>query len=124
MPNKIRGEGSLIIGGKVYKACATLNALAEIEEALGLASLEELGERLSKPKAKEIRAVVGALLRGGGNEITDEEAGNFDMSQFDQITDVINGGAPDIDDGEDEDTPEDPPKKPKTRKKKASSGRK
>jgi len=69
--NAVRGEVRLVIEGVAHVLCLTIGALAEIEGALGLASLGELGERLKHPSVKDFIAVLGALLRGGGHDIAD-----------------------------------------------------
>ena len=73
MTNAARGESTLTLGGADYTLCLTLGALAEIEEALGIESINEIGKRLEKPRARDLVAVLGALIRGGGGSLTNEE---------------------------------------------------
>lgn len=49
-----RGEIEAAIGGEVRVLCLTLGALAELE-------------------ARDLTAILGAGLRGGGNSITDDD---------------------------------------------------
>ena len=70
--NAPRGEVALSLGGAPHRLCLTLGALAEIETALGLGSLAELEARLRRLSAADILAVLAALLRGGGNPVTQE----------------------------------------------------
>lgn len=69
--NAVRGEVSLVIEGVEHVLCLTIGALAEIESALGLTSLADLSERFKHPSVKDLLAVLGALLRGGGHDIAD-----------------------------------------------------
>jgi len=71
--NKARGEVPLTIEGEAHTLCVTIGALAEIETALGLASLAELETRLKAPSVRDVIAILAALLRGGGHD-TDERA--------------------------------------------------
>lgn len=66
--NGVRGEASIEISGQSYPLCLTLGALAEIETALGCASLQELQSRLKALSARDIAVLLEALLRGGGAE--------------------------------------------------------
>lgn len=68
--NTARGEVAVTLNGRARRLCLTLGALAEIEGALA-ASGAELAARLAKPGAREILVVLGALLRGGGEDIDD-----------------------------------------------------
>jgi hypothetical protein len=70
MPNAIRGEAALEVGGKTYRLLLTLGALAEIEDGLGLADLTEVGPRLKHARAADLAIVAAALLRGGGHDLT------------------------------------------------------
>lgn len=72
MTNPLRGEVAFSIEGEPYTICLTLGALAEIEAGLGLASLAELETRLKAPTIADLAVVLAALLRGGGNDMSDE----------------------------------------------------
>lgn len=71
--NRARGETGLIISGKMYALCLTLGALACIETSLKTNSLDELSDRLRHLGAKDVLAVLSALLIGGGNPLSDED---------------------------------------------------
>ena len=72
MTNKMRGEFAIEIEGQPYKLCLTLGALAEIEDALGVESSDQLGERLQQGvRMRHMIAILGALLRGGGHDVDD-----------------------------------------------------
>lgn len=75
--NARRGEISARLDGRDYRLCLTLGALAELETALGAADLVALGERFSSGRlsAKDMIAVIGAGLRGGGNMLSDTDVG-------------------------------------------------
>lgn len=71
--NRARGEVALEIAGKKHTLCLTLGALAEIESALGAEGFAALEARLSAVRARDLLAILAALLRGGGHPYTDEE---------------------------------------------------
>ncbi|MCF6303513.1 MAG: gene transfer agent family protein [Devosiaceae bacterium] len=75
MANKHRGEIDAIIGGKKLVLCLTLGALAELETRLQADDLMGLGEKFAKGRvsARHLVAILGAGVRGGGNQISDEE---------------------------------------------------
>ncbi|NWH09207.1 MAG: gene transfer agent family protein [Alphaproteobacteria bacterium] len=73
MVNAARGEVALELNGAAHRLCLTLGALAEIEAGLGAQGLAALHQRLSQPSARDLLVVLGALLRGGGAEMRDEE---------------------------------------------------
>lgn len=63
--NPHRGETSIRLGDKDFPLCLTMNALVEIENAMGV-PLAKLGEVLTQPSMTQIRTLIGALVRGGG----------------------------------------------------------
>lgn len=65
---------TLVIDGTQRVARLTLGALAELEEGLGEASLVGLVERFENSRftSRDVVALLGAGLRGGGVEISDE----------------------------------------------------
>lgn len=72
--NRRRGEVAAILDGREYRLCLTLGALAELEHAFAATDLSALVQRFSGGalSAKDMIAVIGAGLRGGGNDIADE----------------------------------------------------
>ncbi|MDQ8027212.1 MAG: GTA-gp10 family protein [Brevundimonas sp.] len=64
--NGVRGEVRATLGGEERQLCLTLGALAEIETVLGVNGLEALATRLKALSARDLMAVLAALLRGGG----------------------------------------------------------
>lgn len=66
--NGARGEVSVSLAGAGRRLCLTLGALAEIETALSIDGLGALGERMRTLSAKDLLAVLAALLRGGGED--------------------------------------------------------
>lgn len=70
-----RGEITAIIDGHERKLCLTLGALAELEARLMHGDLTGLSERFASGRvsARDLTAVIGAGLRGGGNPITDDD---------------------------------------------------
>jgi hypothetical protein len=70
-----RGEIDAIIGGETVTLCLTLGALAELESRLQAGDLVGLAERFSSGRisARDLTAILGAGLRGGGNDISDDD---------------------------------------------------
>ena len=100
--NPHRGEAKL----GDWKLCLTMNALVEIEEAFASkdadgnlipANLADLGEVLAKPTTRQVRTLLAALVRGGGNDLSDEEVGAipFNMEEATKAIEAafVNGGA-------------------------------
>lgn len=74
--NGARGEVGVVLAGAERRLCLTLGALAEIETALGVDGLGALAERMRALSARDLTAVLAALLRGGGDRaLADELAG-------------------------------------------------
>lgn len=70
-----RGEIDAVIGGETLTLCLTLGALAELEARLQAGDLVGLAERFSggRVSAADLTAILGAGLRGGGNELSDDD---------------------------------------------------
>ena len=70
-----RGEIEAVIGGETRILCLTLGALAELEARLQAADLVGLAERFvgGRISARDLTAILGAGLRGGGNAVTDDD---------------------------------------------------
>jgi hypothetical protein len=75
MANIRRGEISAIIEGEERTLCLTLGALAELEAQLQAHDLNGLAERFAggRISARDLMAILGAGLRGGGNAISDDD---------------------------------------------------
>lgn len=75
MANRHRGEIEAELGGKRRTLCLTLGALAELEAAFSVEDLSALAERFGSGRisARDAIRVIGAGLRGAGEEISDEE---------------------------------------------------
>lgn len=75
MANAQRGEISALIEGEERVLCLTLGALAELEARLQAGDLVGLSERFASGRvsARDLTAILGAGLRGGGNAITDDD---------------------------------------------------
>ncbi len=75
MVNAHRGEIAATIDGEPRVLCLTLGALAELEARLGSGDLVGLGERFAAGRlsARDLTAIIGAGLRGGGNAISDDD---------------------------------------------------
>lgn len=75
MANPQRGEISAMIDGEERVLCLTLGALAELEARLSAGDLVGLGDRFAggRVSARDLTAILGAGLRGGGNAITDDD---------------------------------------------------
>ncbi|WP_372426719.1 gene transfer agent family protein [Salinarimonas chemoclinalis] len=75
MANSRRGDVAVAIDGATYTLRVTLGALAELEDALGAEDLGALAERLAEGrlKARDLVAILGAALRGGGHALADAD---------------------------------------------------
>ena len=75
MSNSFRGEIEATIGGERRTLCLTLGALGELETRMQAGDLQGLAERLSSQRisARDLVAILGAGLRGGGARLSDEE---------------------------------------------------
>ena len=75
MANPQRGEILAVFDGEERVLCLTLGALAELEGRMGVGDLVGLGERFSEGRvsARDLTAIIGAGLRGGGNEVSDDD---------------------------------------------------
>ncbi len=75
MANIQRGEIDAIIDGEKRTLCLTLGALAELEARLKAKDLIGLSERFENGRlsARDLVAILGAGLRGGGNAISDDD---------------------------------------------------
>lgn len=73
MANARRGEIEAALDGRTWTLCLTLGALAELEAALGAGDLMALAQRFEAGRLSSADAirVIGAGLRGAGNEIDD-----------------------------------------------------
>ena len=72
--NRRRGEIEAELDGRQYRLCLTLGALAELEAAYAADDLGALVERFSRGKlsALDMIRIIGAGLRGAGNDIADD----------------------------------------------------
>jgi len=73
MHNKYRGEISARLDGRDYRLCLSLGALAELEAMFGEDDMIALACRFESGRLKACDAirVIGAGLRGAGNDIDD-----------------------------------------------------
>jgi len=73
MANRQRGEIEAELDGRTWALCLTLGALAELEAKLAAGDLVTLAKRFEAGKlsAADAIAVIGAGLRGAGNDIDD-----------------------------------------------------
>lgn len=81
MANSQRGEIDAMIGGEVRTLCLTLGALAELETRLQADDLVGLSERFAEGRvsARDLVAILGAGLRGGGNAISDDDLARMNV---------------------------------------------
>jgi Phage tail tube protein, GTA-gp10 len=75
MTNIHRGEIEAELGGRSWRLCLTLGALAELEHALGEPDIMSLCQRFEKGRLRAGDAIrlIGAGLRGAGHDIADDE---------------------------------------------------
>ena len=81
MPNIHRGEIEAEIGGAKRTLVLTLGALAELEAAFGASDLVALTERFGSGRlsARDLIRIIGAGLRGAGENIDDESVAALTM---------------------------------------------
>jgi hypothetical protein len=79
MANRHRGEIDANLDGKSYRLCLTLAALAELEATFGETDMLALASRFETGRiaAGEVRAIIGAGLRGAGTDISDADVGRM-----------------------------------------------
>ena len=72
--NRRRGEIAARLDGRERRLCLTLGALAELECAFAVEDLNALAARFSDGRlsANDIARIIGAGLRGAGEDTTDE----------------------------------------------------
>ena len=75
MANLHRGEIEALLGGRVYRLCLTLGALAELEHAFGADDLVALAARIEQGRlrARDLLMIIGCGLRGAGATLSDGE---------------------------------------------------
>ena len=73
MVNRQRGEIEATLDGRRWTLCLTLGALAELEASLAAGDLMGLARRFGEGKltATDAARVIGAGLRGAGNDVDD-----------------------------------------------------
>ena len=81
MANHERGEVELVVDDRPRRMRLTLGALAELESRLEVGSLVALAERFESGQisARELMALLGAGLRGAGEDISDEDLGRAEI---------------------------------------------
>jgi hypothetical protein len=74
MANAHRGEVDATLDGTVYRLCLTLGSLAELEQAFGNDDMLMLAARFTSGRvsAADATRIIGAGLRGGGHDISDD----------------------------------------------------
>jgi hypothetical protein len=79
MPNPHRGEIEACLDGKSFRLCLTLSALAELEHAFNNDDMLALAERFQNGRlsARDAQRIIGAGLRGAGNDIADDAVGRM-----------------------------------------------
>ena len=83
MVNKHRGEVAANLDGRPHTLCLTLGALAELESAFGDEDMLALAKRFEggRLSARDVTRVIGAGLRGGGHDVSDEDVLNMRADQ-------------------------------------------
>jgi hypothetical protein len=75
MANLHRGEIEARLGGRDYRLCLTLGALAELEQAFGAGDLVALAARFEggRLRARDLVTIIACGLRGAGAAMSDDE---------------------------------------------------
>jgi hypothetical protein len=80
MANKELGEIEVTLRGKSYVLCFDLNAMESICDRFGVDSLGDfgdIGEKLSRPSASDLKFMLAIGLQGGGQDISEKEVGHL-----------------------------------------------
>ncbi len=70
MTNTVSGAVGFLANGEQFTMKLTLGALAEIENALNVKSLSDVGTLLKQFGSSDVASVAAALLRAGGHTVT------------------------------------------------------
>ena len=89
MVNRHRGESAFEIAGERYALRATLGALAEIEDALGIESLAQLQNRFANLRARDILSILKYMSAAGGAEIPADALNNLEVADIETATEAI-----------------------------------
>ncbi len=73
--NPARGEIVAHFGGRSWRLCLTLGALAELEDMLNIPDLSALASRFADGRisARDLIALITAGLHGGGHAVSQED---------------------------------------------------
>ena len=85
MANGARGETTLKVGETEVTLCATLGALADIEDRLGV-GVAEIGDRLAKGRIGDVIIVAIALSNGA---LTEGDLRKLSPAEFNGIVEAI-----------------------------------
>lgn len=79
--NDRRGEVALAIAGVPHVLRLTLQGLAELEAAFGVADLAALGERFASGRlaSRDLITILAAGLRGGGLPVSDSQVAEMQL---------------------------------------------
>ncbi len=74
-----RGDVDAIFDDQTFTLRLTLGALAELEDAFGASDLVGLAARFEEGRlsARDILRIIGAGIRGGGAQVSDEQVARF-----------------------------------------------
>lgn len=79
MANRHRGEVEVELDGETHKLRFTLNALAEVEDRLNLASIADILETIKALSVRTLRTLLWAGLLHEQPELTEREVGEMDF---------------------------------------------
>jgi len=79
LANRRRGDVDAIFDNQTFTLRLTLGALAELEDAFGASDLVGLAARFEEGRlsARDIMRIIGAGIRGGGAQVSDDEVSRF-----------------------------------------------
>lgn len=89
--NRARGEARVTVDGVTHTLCLSMRAIAEIEDALGVDNLAQAQDRLSGGSSRDFAAILGALVRGGGSRVTNEEVRYWPLSMHEVMAAILAG---------------------------------
>jgi len=89
MANAYRNESTLEVSGETYTLRANWGAMAELEDALGVADLSALQRRISKISFADLRKALIAMARAGGREIPEADINALELDDLNRVVEAI-----------------------------------
>lgn len=91
MSNRYRGDVTVMLNNTPYTLRLTLGALAEMEEAFQVRSLEDLGQRFGTKalSSGDVITLLGVALRGGGHKLSNNDVAALPFETLGEIVSAL-----------------------------------